>query len=70
MLTLDRPITPYSADGPHNPVVLTLLSSTVLLREIEVAASTVAHLTFDHGAQEMSWLLSASSVLSPAPITW
>ena len=66
VLTLDRTASPLVPDGPQHPVHLLLLSSMFMLREIEVAGTCLSHVTFDHTAKEVSWLLPASKTDSTA----
>jgi hypothetical protein len=60
LLTLPRTTAPLVEGGFHSPVAATLLACIFLLREVELAATRVDHVTFDHPAQTVSWLLTAS----------
>ena len=60
LLALPTAYSPVVEAGPSSPREALLLGSIFLLREIEIAASRVCHLSFDHAAHEVTWSLSCS----------
>ena len=48
------------ANGPQHPVVMAILSSQFLLREVEASTARTDAWTFDHEALELKWNLPAS----------
>jgi hypothetical protein len=60
LLQLPRTTAPLVAGGFHSPVSATLLGCIFLLREVELAATRVDHLSLDHSAQTVTWRLTAS----------
>ena len=51
---------PLTADGPHHPQVLAVLSSIFMLREIEASTALVSAWNVTHDPPELTWLLPSS----------
>lgn len=57
---LPSPTDPLVPGGPHAPFHFAKLASIFLLREVEAANTLVSSWSFNHEAQELTWLLPAS----------
>ena len=57
---LPRSSDPLVNGGPQHPVVLALLATMFLLREVEASTSVAAAWRFDHSRLEISWNLPGS----------
>ena len=53
-------VTPLVAGGFHSPVAVTLLGCIFLLREVELAATRLEHLSVDEASETITWRLTAS----------
>ena len=60
VIALSRGYQPVVEDGPCNPQATFLLAAIFLLREVEMTATRLAHLTFDAEQCTITWLLSSS----------
>ena len=57
---LPRTSEPLVTNGPQQPIVMALLATIFLLREVEVSTSVAAAWRFDHACLEVSWNLPGS----------
>lgn len=60
LLALPRSMRALAEGGPQWPVHAVLLGTLYLMREVELAATQVRHLSFNHDLQEVTWELSMS----------
>ena len=60
VMALNKSYAPLVADGPCNPQATFLLAAIFLLREVEMSATRMEHLSFESEQQVLTWQLSSS----------